>query len=70
MEAGRTRIAAATAYVHTKRNHNRTDQQCEEAGIDYQPVVFESFGGIEKEGMDILNRLIIEWQKTRLRLIR
>ena len=55
--AGWTRLAAAVAYTATKRSHNNTDGVCEAHGVDFQPVVFEAFGGIAKEGMDVLNCL-------------
>ena len=54
-------LKAAEAYTTRKRNHNNTDQLCREMGIDYQPLVWESFGGIAQEGRETLksiNRLV------------
>ena len=60
-QAAGDKLGAATAYTETKRTHNNTDERCLQAGIDYQPIVYESTGGIAKEGMDTLkslNRLV------------
>ena len=59
--AARETLGAADRYTERKRNHNDTDSLCEQAGIDYQPLVFESFGGICEEGRETLksiNRLV------------
>ena len=49
------------AYTRRKRGHNDTDRLCREVGIDYQPLVWESFGGLAPEGRQTLksiNRLV------------
>ena len=54
-------LKAAEAYSNRKRTHNNTDRLCRDVGIDYQPLVWESFGGIAQEGRDTLksiNRLV------------
>ena len=38
-----------------KREDNDTDNLCDAVGIDYQPIVWESFGGLCKES---INRLV------------
>ena len=56
-QAGQTQLSAAIAYTATKRSHNQADIACEGQGIDYQPVVFETTGGVAKEGRDTLNSI-------------
>ena len=54
-------LKAAEAYTRRKRGHNDTDRLCREVGIDYQPLVWESFGGLALEGRQTLksiNRLV------------
>ena len=53
----RERLATANAYTNTKCVHNDIDKVCKDAGIDYQPVVLETFGGVGAEGMKSLNSL-------------
>ena len=60
-------MGAADRYTERKRSHNETDTLCEQAGIDYQPLVFESFGGLCKEGRETLksiNRLVAQNTNT------
>lgn len=52
---------AAEGYTQTKRDRNDTDALCAAAGIGYQPIVWESFGGVSEEGRNVirsLNRLV------------
>ena len=61
VDAAREVLGAATSYTQQKRNHQQTDALCDEAGIDYQPLVFETFGGLCEEGFQTLkslNRLV------------
>jgi hypothetical protein len=54
-------LGAAKAYTQHKRERNDTDRLCMEAGVDYQPMVWESFGGCSKEAREVvksLNRLV------------
>ena len=50
-------LGAASEYVNTKCKHQDTEKKCEEAGIEYQPMIFESFGGIESEAEEVLKSL-------------
>ena len=53
--------------IARKRSHNETDTLFEQAGIDYQPLVFESFGGLCGEGRETLksiNRLVAQNTNT------
>ena len=49
-EAAEAELGAATAYTQKKREYNDTDSLCDAVGIDYQPIVWESFGGLCKKG--------------------
>ena len=60
-EAAESVLGSATAYTQKKREDNDTDRLCDEVGIDYQPIVWESFGGLCVEGQQVLksiNRLV------------
>ena len=48
---------AAKGYVETKRRYRNTAQQCEDAGIRFQPMVFEAQGGMSKEIGAVLHKL-------------
>ena len=50
-------MGAAEAYTRAKCTHNRTEERCEAAGMEYQPVVFESPGGVSREGEKVLKSL-------------
>jgi len=49
--------AAASGYAEYKRNYRNTAQQCEQAGIRFQPMIFETQGGAAKETAAILHKL-------------
>lgn len=49
--------AAATAYAAWKRRHLQTAAKCEEAGVRFQPMVFECQGGMTKETGAVLYSL-------------
>ena len=54
-------LGSATAYIQKKRDEQDTDSLCNEVGIDYQPIVWESFGGLCAKGREALksiNRLV------------
>ena len=60
-DAAQGTLKAADTYTARKRTFQNTDRLCSEAGVDYQPIVFESFGGIAEEGRETLrsiNRLV------------
>ena len=50
-------LGAADEYIDIKCKHNGTEVKCEEAGINYQPIIFESFGGVAGETERVLNCL-------------
>ena len=50
-----------------KWDENDTDRLCDEVGIHYQPIVWESLGGLCKEGQETLksiNRLVADNTNT------
>ena len=49
--------AAASGYAEYKRSFRNTAQQCEQAGIRFQPMIFETQGGVAKETAAILYKL-------------
>ena len=54
-------LGAATLYTKQKRDKNNTDDLCMAVGVDYQPIVWETTGGIAEEGRETiksLNRLV------------
>ena len=60
-DAAEAVLGSATAYTQKKRDDNDTDALCDAVGIDYQPIVWESFGGLSEEGQKTLksiNRLV------------
>jgi len=60
-EGAKETVGAAKDYTETKRKKDGTDDLCERAGIDYQPVVWETTGGVAPEAADTLrslNRLV------------
>ena len=48
---------AAAAYATHKRRHQRTEGFCREAGVTYQPIIFEAQGGMSTEAAAFLHRL-------------
>ncbi len=51
-------LAAAQQYASYKRRHLNTQEMCEAAGIGFEPIVFESTGGLEPEAVGVLNSLL------------
>ena len=52
---------AANEYTTTKRNKDATDDLCERAGVDFQPIVWETTGGVAPEAdatLRSVNRLV------------
>ena len=47
-------LATAKAYAQTKRRYKDTQRLCEEAGIGFEPIIFESTGGLDPEGQKVL----------------
>ena len=59
--AARETLGAAKAYTQHKRDREDTDSLCLAAGVDYQPLVWETTGGLCKEAEETvksLNRLV------------
>ena len=52
-----TKLGAAMEYSDAKRRYKNTAQQCEAAGICFQPMVFETLGGASPECLQVLNSL-------------
>ena len=50
-------LRAAVGYSHRKSTYGRTKERCEEAGIAFEPMVFEMQGGIEPRAAAILHRI-------------
>ena len=50
-------LSAAGEYTQHKRDYQETDRKCIEANVDFQPVVWESFGGVGMEGRELLKSL-------------
>ena len=48
---------AAEAYTAKKCAHNSTEERCEAAGLEFQPLVFESLGGMAAEAEEVLKSL-------------
>ena len=55
-----TQLAAATAYAERKRAHNNTQQACEQAGFGFEPIVFETTGGLDPEAERVLHSVLKE----------
>ena len=53
-EAAKELLGAAESYTRAKAAYDDTEAKCEEAGFDYQPIVFESFGGMAREAERVL----------------
>ena len=53
-------LATATAYAQRKRIHNNTQQACEQAGFGFEPIVFDTTGGLEAESEAVLRSLLTE----------
>ena len=50
-------LSVATSYAKRKRGRNDIGERCVSANLGYEPIVFESFGGIEQGGMTLLSSL-------------
>ena len=48
-------LAAAQQYASYKRRHLDTQEMCEAAGLGFEPIVFESTGGLEPEAAGVLD---------------
>ena len=50
-QAANEPLSVATSYAERKRGRNDIGERCASANLGYEPIVFESFGGIEQGGM-------------------
>ena len=50
-------LGAAEAYVKTKCARGEMERRCREAGVVFQPVIFESTGGVSAEAERVLKCL-------------
>ena len=50
-------LGAAEAYVKTKCARGDMERRCREAGVVFQPLIFESFGGVSSEADRVLKCL-------------
>ena len=50
-------LAAAAAYNDKKRQDKDTQQQCNNHNIGFEPIIFESTGGIDKESAAVLESI-------------
>ena len=50
-------LKAAVAYSEQKANRNNTRVRCREAGLAFEPMVFETQGGIEPRAAAVLHRI-------------
>jgi hypothetical protein len=53
-EAARTPLAAASAYMQSKRDHLGTQEACATQGIRFQPMVCETSGAWAPEALEVL----------------
>ena len=56
-QAANEPLSVATSYAERKRGRNDIGERCASANLGYEPIVFESFGGIEQGGMTLLSSL-------------
>jgi hypothetical protein len=50
-------LGAAEEYVRTKFARNEIGRRCREAGVVFQPMIFESFGGVSSEAERVIKSL-------------
>ena len=59
-EASKEQLATAKAYSDVKRQYKSTQLLCEEADVGFEPIVFETTGGLEPEGQKVLESILAE----------
>ena len=60
-------LGAAEAYTRTKCDRAQMAERCRVAGVVFQPMIFESFGGVSIEAERViksLNRMVAENHDT------
>jgi len=55
--AAREPLGAAEEYVKTKCGRGETERRCREVGVVFQPMIFESTGGVSAEAERVLKCL-------------
>ena len=50
-------LGAAEQYARTKCSRGDIATRCRDAGVVFQPIIFESFGGVSAEGEKVLKSL-------------
>ena len=50
-------LGAAEEYVRTKCARGEVERRCREAGVVFQPMIFESFGGVSVEAERVIKSL-------------
>jgi hypothetical protein len=67
LDTAQERVGAAEAYTRTKCDRAQMGERCRVAGVVFQPMIFESLGGVSIEAervMKSLNRMVAENQDT------
>ena len=59
-EASKEQLATAKAYSEVKRQYKSTQSLCEEVDVGFEPIVFETTGGLEPEGQKVLESILAE----------
>ena len=50
-------LGAAEEYVRAKCGRNDTEERCRRAGVVFQPMIFESLGGVSAEAVRVIKSL-------------
>eukprot|EP00973_Karenia_brevis_P071766 9972358-Karenia_brevis.AAC.1 len=53
-EAAGEALGAAESYVRSKCGRRDTEERCRAAGIVFQPLIFESLGGVSAEAERVI----------------
>ena len=56
-EAASEQLGTAEAYTRAKASHDNTETCCLEAGFAYQPIGFESVGGMARDAEKVLKSI-------------
>ena len=63
-ESAKEQLATAKAYTEAKRQYKDTQRLCEEADLGFEPIVFETTGGLEPGGQKVLESILAEVAKA------
>ena len=50
-------LGAAESYVRTKCSRRQVEERCRAAGVVFQPMIFESLGGVSEEAVRVIRCL-------------